>query len=139
MILPVAYLLLLYVSQWWYIEFADHAKVVLHGFPLAYTGPLHDGAPGLELYLMEGIGDYLFYAVVMYAIYRLMKPYFTHIILPKMAYAVMWGIVSLHLLFYMFTLVVPGKLHIYGRIPYVVSHMLEKGFSFGWMEPETGE
>ncbi len=129
---------MLYVSQWWFVQFADGAEAVLYGFPLAYTAAGHNGVPSTELYLMELIFDYAFYVAALYVVYRIFKKYLMGKVVPKMLTTGLWVLVSVQALYYTWTILIPGRLHLYGKMPYVISHMLEKGFALGWQEHLPG-
>lgn len=141
LILPLAYLLMLYFSQWWHVKCADHAIVVLYGFPLAYTANGHGELTTKELYLFEYIFDYVFHIGVLYVLYRLIKNKLEHVIVHKLIPTVLWLSVAAHISFYAFTILIPGHLQVFGKIPYVISYTYEKGFAFGWNEhvPEQAE
>jgi len=134
LIIPLAYLLLLYVSQWWLVQFADGQKVILYGFPLAYTTSGHGQLPATELYLMEFVFDYAFYVAALYLLYRLFQRYLEDMVVPRMLTAGLWVWVSVQALYYTWTILIPGRLNIYSRLPFVVAHMLKKGFAFCWQE-----
>lgn len=141
LLLPLALLLMLYFSQWWHVKCADHAVVVLYGFPLAYTANGHAELTFKELYLFECILDYSFYLGVLYLLYLGIKDKLNKFVVPKLLPVILWLTVAAHLGFYVFTTVIPGQLRVFGKIPYVISFTYEKGFAFGWQEhvPEQHE